>query len=557
MKIFLYARKSSESEERQIQSIDDQLKIMRKRAKDMWYKIIEEFTESRSAKQPWRYKFNEMVDRLEKREAEWVIAWKFDRISRNPIDTWIIQFMLQNGKLQKIITSDREYTPIDAGLLLSVESWMANQYIIDLRKNVERWMKSKIEKWWMPSNPPEWYKNNKEDNTIIPHEPQFTLIRKMFDLYLSWNYTVAQIRDIANNEWWFRTMKRWKRWWKPLSYSTMYKMFWNVFYIWKFMWKWEEHSGKHKPILSELEFNRIQKLLWTKGRQRPMKREYSFTGLIKCWECWCMITAEDKFKYIESTNKTHHYIYYHCTKRNKNHKCKQKVITVQKLETQIIDILKSVEILPEFRDWALDIIKRDYHKELEQRELIYGNLQKELKKQETKLNNLTDLLLEERIDTDDFDRRKKWIKQEIKDLEKQVWSISERRDEKLDITSDFFQFANSAVNSFNNWDIRKKRIIFNSLGQNFVLKDWVLALELYPWIKPLENHSMELTREYRRVETTKKSTTISDSNAFNVIFLKWQDWVTYRPTNLYRYFIYKLEEYREINEKLKQIENNY
>lgn len=73
-----------------------------------------------------------------------------------------------------------------------------------------------------------------------------------------------------------------------------------------------------------------------------------------------MITAEDKFKYIESTNKTYHYIYYHRTKKNKNHKCKQKVITVQK----------------------------------------------ELKKQEPKLNNLTDLLLEERIDTDDFDRRK-------------------------------------------------------------------------------------------------------------------------------------------------------
>jgi site-specific DNA recombinase len=103
-----------------------------------------------------------------------------------------------------------------------------------------------------------------------------------------------------------------------------------------------------------------------------------------------MITAEDKFKYIQSTNKTHHYTYYHCTRKNPEHKCNQKVITKDKLEVQIVDLLKSIEILPQFKNWAIDIIKRDFHKELEQREMIYTNLQNNLKTQETKLNNLTD-----------------------------------------------------------------------------------------------------------------------------------------------------------------------
>ena len=119
-----------------------------------------------------------------------------------------------------------------------------------------------------------------------------------------------------------------------------------------------------------------------------------------------MITAEDKFKHIKSTGITHQYTYYHCTRKNPEHKCKQKVITIQKLETQIIDILKSIEILPQFKDWAIDIIKRDFHQELEEREMMYKNLQAELKVQENKLHNLTDMLLEERIDKDDYDRRK-------------------------------------------------------------------------------------------------------------------------------------------------------
>lgn len=523
MNIFLYARKSSESEERQVQSVDDQLKVMRKKAKEMWYKIVEEFTENMSAKKPWRYKFNEMIDRVEKWEAKGIIAWKLDRLSRNPIDSWMIQFMLQRWKLDAVITSDREYTPIDSWLLMSVESWMANQYIIDLRKNVERWVRCKIEKWWSPWSLPEGYKRDHEDKTVLLDKVNSKLIRWMFELFLSWNYTISEIRYIANKQWWYLTRKRGKTMWlKPLSYSSMYKIFWNIFYVWNFMWNWVEYPWKHTPLLTNAEYNRIQQLLWKKWRQRPRIREYSYTWIIRCWECGCMITAEDKFRHIKSTNKTHHYIYYHCTKKNPEHKCSQKVITKDNLEIQIVDLLKSIEILPQFKNWAVDIIKRDFHKELEEREMIYTNLQNNLKVQETKLNNLTDWLLEERIDKDDFDRRKMWIKRDIKDIEGQIANTSDRRDEKLNITTEFFQFANTAVDSFNKWNLKAKRIIFNSLGQNFILKDWVLAIELYPWIKPLKKHAMKLTREYQGFETIKKSTTVSDSNAFDVVFLKWQ-----------------------------------
>ena len=51
--------------------MEDQLKIIREKAKKMWITIVEEFTEYTSAKQPGRYKFNEMIKRLEKWEAQW------------------------------------------------------------------------------------------------------------------------------------------------------------------------------------------------------------------------------------------------------------------------------------------------------------------------------------------------------------------------------------------------------------------------------------------------------------------------------------------------------
>lgn len=58
--------------------------------------------------------------------------------------------MLQRGKLKRIITSDRIYYPEDSGLLFSVETGMANQYILDLSKNSKRGLHSKLSKGHFP-----------------------------------------------------------------------------------------------------------------------------------------------------------------------------------------------------------------------------------------------------------------------------------------------------------------------------------------------------------------------------------------------------------------------
>ena len=51
-KCFLYARKSTESEEKQVQSIEDQKNYWIKRADDMGLDIVGIFSEEKSAKAP-------------------------------------------------------------------------------------------------------------------------------------------------------------------------------------------------------------------------------------------------------------------------------------------------------------------------------------------------------------------------------------------------------------------------------------------------------------------------------------------------------------------------
>ena len=84
----LYARKSSEREDRQVQSINDQITYWENKAKEEGIEIIKIYTEEKSAKTPYvRKAFQEMCEQISKGHIDGILCWKLDRISRNPIDT--------------------------------------------------------------------------------------------------------------------------------------------------------------------------------------------------------------------------------------------------------------------------------------------------------------------------------------------------------------------------------------------------------------------------------------------------------------------------------------
>ncbi len=171
-KYFLYARKSTDVEDKQILSIEAQLAELRELAKRENIYIFDEFIEKRSAKIPGRPIFNTMLSRIQNGEAQGIVCWKIDRLSRNPVDSGKIQWLLQKGIIQHIQTHHQSHYPNDNVLMMSVELGMANEYIRQLSENTARGLRQKARNGDFPSLAPFGYINN-------PAIKKLLFIRKM------------------------------------------------------------------------------------------------------------------------------------------------------------------------------------------------------------------------------------------------------------------------------------------------------------------------------------------------------------------------------------------
>jgi site-specific DNA recombinase len=323
----------------------------------------------------------------------------------------------------------------------------------------------------------------------------------MWDIMLSGTYSPPQILEIANNDWGFRTRKTKKLGGKELSRSGIYRIFTNPFYAGIIRYGGQEYEGKHKPMITLSEYNRVQFLLGRKGKPRPKKHTFAFTGLIRCSECGCLYTAETKRKLIKCSGEVKEYTYYHCTRKRRDYDCSQKkVIRDDVLEEQIADEIGRFTILPEFRDWALDVLREEHAKEVGDRNTIYESQQKALNQAQAKLDRLVDMRLNELLTDAQYSEKKNELEGEVKKLRRNVRETEERADNWLELTEDAFNFATHAREAFLTGDIETKKQILMALGSNPTIKDGKLTIHANEWLVPIENAYPALEAEYKGLE---------------------------------------------------------
>ncbi len=468
----IYCRKSTESEERQILSIESQVKELKELAERLNLEVSEILTESQSAKYPGRPIFNGMMKKVYTGKLKGIIAWKLDRLARNPIDGSALVWALDRGEIQEIVTPTTTFKDdSNAKFLMQLEFGMAKKYVDDLGDNVKRGNRAKLDKGWLPGLPPLGYLNAPEERTIIKDPDRFPLVRKMWDLLFQ-GVSPYKILSIANDEWGFRTRTFKKSGNNPLSTSGLYYIFGNPFYYGLIERKEGVFIGKHEPMITEEEYWRAQEVLGRKGRPRPKSHNFAFTGLIRCAECGCMVTAEEK-----DNRYGYHYVYYRCTKKKRGTLCRQKYINAKDLENQIGEFLEKIHVPERLLNLALDYLREEEKNEAENHLAAQKSLTKALNECQRKLSNLNQMRFTELIDDQEYVTEKRKLLGEKLRLERKAKSQDWNGKQSLERTKRAFIFAHEAKDRFKNGDSQDKRSILMEIGSNFSLRDKRLLIE--------------------------------------------------------------------------------
>ena len=509
-KYILYARKSSESDERQVASTPDQVRAMTRQTRNEpdVYKIKKTFEEQKSGFIPYRReKFDEMIRMLQDGEAQGIITWKMSRLSRNPEESGIIMGMLQRGEIKHIYTADRSYYPEDNVLMTAFELAVSNQSSLDTSKDTRRGLSEKVERGWCPHSVlPIGYEHVEYlhpgiDPEILPDPDRFDLFRQGVMHIIEGKMEPMEAYSWLAEQG-LRTKKTKKRPERILPESTFYRLLGDRFYIGEFTHKGEVYEGKHKHMFTDDEFDRLQSMLGRKDRTRPKKHFFPFAGLMKCGECGCSIIADPTNK-KRSDGSIKRYVHYHCTKKRGN--CDQRTLNVDKLEEQFEELLDRIEIPESFHKWAIEQLRSEHTEEVEQRKLTKDRNRKLLDEVEQKLDRLLDLKLAGDVTDEEYRAKKPSLERDKKDLKKLVDNTHDRQDEWIDIMEKAMDFAQTARVRFAEGDPHtKKEIIFN-LGSNFVLYDRIVSLDMDSPLKLVERVAPEVKKVNKRLELSKKT----------------------------------------------------
>lgn len=398
IKYVLYARKSTESEEQQILSIDSQVKEMLQIAEREQIEVIDIRRESHSAKDSGqRPVFREILEDIRRGRFNGILTWAPDRLSRNAGDLGSLVDLMDQKLLLEIRTYGQQFrnSPNEKFLLMILCS-QAKLENDNKSINVKRGLRTRCEMGLRPGQPPVGYLNerhmDRKCEAIIDPE-RGLIIKKMFE-------------KVAYEKWSGRKIFHWLKFEmnfksvtgnKGLTLGNIYQLLQNPYYHGVFEYPVKSgnfYTGKHTPLITKELFDLVQAQVKSQVI-RSESKEFAFTKLMTCGLCGSGISADEKFKKQKNGN-IHRHVYYGCTKaRDKDCKC---------------GYINELELIEQF-EGLMDTINID--------EI---GIKEKIKEEVARFKNFQLVLLrkKERVTVEDIDIRNyaKYLLREGRDVEK-------------------------------------------------------------------------------------------------------------------------------------------
>ena len=502
---FWYWRKSTESDERQIQSIESQITWMKG---VLWLEEFEKlklFTESKSAKDPYkREEFQKLIREIENinKKYKWkfefeiiIYAWWLDRLSRNPVDSGVLQYKMQKSEIHQIICCDRTFTIVDSWIMMWLFNALNNQFILDLQKNTKRWTRDKANKGWCIQLAPNGYINNKITKEVETDDRLKPVIQEIFKLRDEW-YSYRGLVKYCKEKW-YKT----KKWWN-FSKTTIEKMLSNPFYIWFQKNEWILKKAKHEVFIDIDLWNRINgiKKVWFVRRKIE---DFPLKWIVKSYYSNKNLLWTIKTKTLKSTWKVKSYVYYHTHDSEKTNKLS---ISQSEIISYYDNIIGLYEISSEIKELICESLKNTFWE-------FYKNLEEERKsinlhitEANKKLNRLFDLVCTWTITEEKYKEENNKTTLELEIYREQLEKISNK---DLNLNKDsllFVELLENLIIKRKTWDDDKKlrfiKLITVELKIDTKKELYIQENKLFEFIKNLnlKNGTLHCTvvEKYRR-----------------------------------------------------------
>ena len=477
LKYAIYVRKSTEAEERQILSIETQ--IRKARELDASLQIVAVFEERHSAFEPGkRPAFQRLLDLIDSGEIDGIIAWHPDRLSRNEEDAAKITYRVRKGVIKDLRFCSYHFINSPEGIMMLQLALSQSQYMsAKLSNDVKRGIEQKLTLGWRPGAVGFGYLNETVNHTVIKDPDRFLLVRRMWDLLLTGQHTPGKIADIAGSEWGLVTPVRGKTGGSPLARSAVYKMFQNPFYAGFIRHNGRLYPGSHDAMVTTAEFERAQEIMASRARTHfTIRRQFAYTGLIHCASCGAHYTAE--------VQKGH--TYYHCTGHKTGVICRQrKHVREESLERMLVAVMARYTIPPAFRLSALRYLQETHNLEVAKEEQARTALVGQIRSLDKRLDGLIDMKMRELLSDDDFRYRQHTTKEEMARLERALDDARGTSGRVAAMTARVFDLAAYGQQLLKTGSTPKRRTIAHSIANDYEMTGAGLRIKIVDWLVPI------------------------------------------------------------------------
>lgn len=463
MEYIIYCRKSTEDNKRQIQSIESQLKELQKIAEERNLKIKKIYTESMSAKAPGRPKFNEMMSYIEKNPNMGILAWKLDRLARNPVDGGRLIWAIEKEIILEIATYERMYkNTIDDKFIMNLDFGVSKMYVDQLSINVKRGNRTKLEKGGWPGQAPLGYLNNKADNTIFIDKKLSGYIIRMFELCKTGKYSFQDMSDILFEEG-LRTKSG-----NKVFKGSIERVLKKKFYYGMMEKNGILYPGNHEPLITKELFDNVRETIEERSRPKERTLFFPFRGFLKCASCDCAYTA--------SIKRGHDY--YYCT--NGKHICNahKSYMRSESINELIAEEFEKLIFSERLINVSYEAYKVKRLQNTNYKVNVRDNLYKELQLVQKKKQKLLDAYLSDIVSKNDYEAKIKELGNNKTEIESQIQRLNNQYgldENTLEQIKNIFLTANRTKNDFLNSNDKKKKNVLDTILWNVKIDNKKIA----------------------------------------------------------------------------------